>query len=268
MASRPVSFNSGCCRLTNNRRNSPLIVLCMERTTNEFHHHADSESISVVPLSSLVFPVIRFPRNGMLSVFSVFCFPISFQPHQQGEFLLCEMTLQCFVYAISPYVPNLNTFWAIGIIRCCHDDVIKWKHLPRYWPIARRIHRSPVNFPQKGQWRGAWMFFFDLRLNKRLRKQSWGWWFEAPPRPIWRRCNELFFLSSLERVILPTISQITWSTLEAHLKHGSPSTLRVSFLQATKKTPHISCMKAWYGCLLWVWSLNQILAFSGGYGVQ
>ena len=23
-----------------------------------------------------------------------------------------------------------------------HDDVIKWKHFPRYWPFARGIHRS------------------------------------------------------------------------------------------------------------------------------
>ena len=40
----------------------------------------------------------------------------------------------------------------------CHDDVIKWKHFPRYWPFVRGIHRSPVNFPHKGQWRGALMF--------------------------------------------------------------------------------------------------------------
>ena len=31
--------------------------------------------------------------------------------------------------------------------------------------------------------------FFDLRLNKRLSKQSWGWWFETLPRPLWRQCN-------------------------------------------------------------------------------
>ena len=31
-----------------------------------------------------------------------------------------------------------------------HDDVIKWKHFPRYWPFVRRIHRSPVNFPHRG----------------------------------------------------------------------------------------------------------------------
>ena len=39
-----------------------------------------------------------------------------------------------------------------------HDDVIKWKHFPRYWPFVRGIQRSPVNSPHKGQWRGALMF--------------------------------------------------------------------------------------------------------------
>ena len=32
---------------------------------------------------------------------------------------------------------------------------------------------------------------FDLRLNIRLSKQSWGWWFETPLRPLWRHCNVL-----------------------------------------------------------------------------
>ena len=32
--------------------------------------------------------------------------------------------------------------------------------------------------------------FFDLRLNKRLSKQPWGWWFETPPWSLWRHCNE------------------------------------------------------------------------------
>ena len=39
-----------------------------------------------------------------------------------------------------------------------HDDVMKWKHFPRYWPFVRGIHRSPVNSPHKGQWRGALIF--------------------------------------------------------------------------------------------------------------
>ena len=47
----------------------------------------------------------------------------------------------------------------------------------------------PVTFPHRGQWRGALMFFFDLRLNKRLNKQPWGWRFEMPSWSLWRRCN-------------------------------------------------------------------------------
>ena len=30
---------------------------------------------------------------------------------------------------------------------------------------------------------------FDLCLNRRLSKQSWGWWFEMHPRSLWRHCN-------------------------------------------------------------------------------
>ena len=39
-----------------------------------------------------------------------------------------------------------------------HDDVIKWKNFPRHRSFMRGIHRSPVNSPHKGQWRGALMF--------------------------------------------------------------------------------------------------------------
>ena len=47
-----------------------------------------------------------------------------------------------------------------------HDDVIKWKHFPRHWPFVRGIHRSPMNSPHKGQWRGALMFsLICARLN-------------------------------------------------------------------------------------------------------
>ena len=41
-----------------------------------------------------------------------------------------------------------------------HNDVIKWKHFPCYWPFVRGIHRSPVDCHHKDQWRGALMFSF------------------------------------------------------------------------------------------------------------
>ena len=46
-----------------------------------------------------------------------------------------------------------------------HDDVIKWKHFPRCWPFVRKIYRLPVISPQKGQWRGALMFFICSWIN-------------------------------------------------------------------------------------------------------
>ena len=72
--------------------------------------------------------------------------------------------------------------------RIVHDDVIKWKHFPLYWPFVRGIHRSLVNFPHKGQWRWALVFSLICALNKRLSKQSWGWWFETPSRPLCWNC--------------------------------------------------------------------------------
>ena len=53
--------------------------------------------------------------------------------------------------------PHLGTSIHYRTIKT-HDDVIKWKHFPRHWPFVRGIHRSPVNSPYKGQWRGALMF--------------------------------------------------------------------------------------------------------------
>ena len=43
-----------------------------------------------------------------------------------------------------------------------HDDVIKWKHFPRYWPFVP---------------------------EKQLSKQSWGRWFETLSCPLWCHCN-------------------------------------------------------------------------------
>ena len=69
-----------------------------------------------------------------------------------------------------------------------HDDVIKWKHFPRNWPFVRGIHRSRWIPPQRPVTR-SFDVFFDLRLNKRLSKQLWGWWFETPSWSLWRQCN-------------------------------------------------------------------------------
>ena len=42
--------------------------------------------------------------------------------------------------------------------RAFHDDVIKWNHFPRNWPLCAGNSPVPVNSLHKGQWRGALMF--------------------------------------------------------------------------------------------------------------
>ena len=47
----------------------------------------------------------------------------------------------------------------------------------------------------------TWRFdvFFDLRLNKRLTEQSWGWWFDTLSRPLWRHCNDIVLTQLLPK---------------------------------------------------------------------
>ena len=44
-------------------------------------------------------------------------------------------------------------------------------------------------FPSQKPVTQSFDVFFDLRLNKMLSKQSWGWWFETLSRSLWRQCN-------------------------------------------------------------------------------
>ena len=47
----------------------------------------------------------------------------------------------------------------------------------------------PGEFPAQRPVTRSFDVFFDMRLNKRLRKQSWGWWLETLSCPSWHHCN-------------------------------------------------------------------------------
>ena len=48
---------------------------------------------------------------------------------------------------------------------------------------------GPGEFPAQRPVTRSFDVFFDLRLNKRLSKQPWGWWLETPSWSLWRQCN-------------------------------------------------------------------------------
>ena len=88
---------------------------------------------------------LNFPFSLNMNYFTSYNYYMS-MPHNHKVYLNRSREISCHSYG--------------------HDDVIKWKHFPRYWPFVRGIHRSLVNFPHKGQWRGALMFsLIYARIN-------------------------------------------------------------------------------------------------------
>ena len=89
----------------------------------------------------------------------------------------------------TPLSINFSTIYA------CHRRT--WRHRTTWWrhQIGNILR---VIGPLRGEFTGhhikasdaeLWCFFFHLRLNKQLSKQSWGWWFETPSRSLWPNCS-------------------------------------------------------------------------------
>ena len=87
-----------------------------------------------------------------------------------------------------------------------HDDSMALKRSTHYWKFVSIMTSSNGNIfrvtgPLCGEFTGPGEFptqrpvtrsfdvFFDLRLNKRLSKHSWGWWFETLSWSLWRHHN-------------------------------------------------------------------------------
>ena len=68
-----------------------------------------------------------------------------------------------------------------------------WRHQMETFSdlLAICAGNSPVTgeFPAQRPVTRSFGVFFDLRLNKRLSKHSWGWWFDTHSPPLWRHSN-------------------------------------------------------------------------------
>ena len=68
--------------------------------------------------------------------------------------------------------------------------------------------------------------FFDLRPNKRLSKQPWGWWFETPSLSLWRQCNDAKAISrqcslqSVMRIFQSDLAIIDYGNISLHWRHN------------------------------------------------
>ena len=77
-----------------------------------------------------------------------------------------------------------------------------WRHQMETFSVLLAIcaGNSPVTdeFPTQRPVTRSFDVIFDLRLNKRLSKQSWGWWFETLSRSFWRHCKAQSMLFVLD----------------------------------------------------------------------
>ena len=64
-----------------------------------------------------------------------------------------------------------------------------------------------------------WFFSFDLRLNKRLSKQSWGCWLETLSRPLWRHRNDSCQPRQALKIIYASCGQVC----AIRVRGGSPA---------------------------------------------
>ena len=96
-------------------------------------------------------------------------------------------------------------------------------------PLCREF-TGPGEFPAQRPVTRSFDVFFDLRrLNKRLRKQPWGWWFETLSWSLWRQCNPIYMYPISDTHPLPPSCWISW--LQAIVRFLILSRYRLSIKQ-------------------------------------
>ena len=103
----------------------------------------------------------------------------------------------CLIYRWKPRFVMMPTLFSLVapevVITTSCATRAWWRHQMETFSAILAIcaGNSPVTgeFPTQSPVTRSFGVVFDLRLKKRLRKQSWGWWFETPSHPSWRHCN-------------------------------------------------------------------------------
>ena len=98
---------------------------------------------------------------------------------------ILQIPCGCVVYGVTWWRHQMETFSALLAI-CAGNSPVTGE-----FPTQRPVTRS-------------FDVFFDLCLNKRLRKQSWGWWFEMISCPLWRHRNEMQLSNTILSSFLTT----------------------------------------------------------------
>ena len=85
---------------------------------------------------------------------------------------------------------------------------MSWGNISALLAICAGNSPVPGEFPTQRPVTRIFNVYFDLRPNKRLSKQSWGWWFETQSHPLWRHRNDIETLSTVlaPRAVHPSVT--------------------------------------------------------------
>ena len=133
------------------------------------------------------------------------------------------------------------------------DGISWWRHQMETFSALLAIcaGKSPVpgEFHSQRPVTRSFDVFFDLHLNKRLSKQSWGWWFELSCQ-LWRPCDDVVRSRPFHPSIVST--QIVRAVVTHQgFKLKSPNKARINYTFARK------CITALLASVLNT-SLNQL----------
>ena len=89
-----------------------------------------------------------------------------------------------------------------------------WRHEMETFSALLAIcaGNSPVpgQFPTQRPVTRSFDIFFGLRLNKRLSKQSWGWWFQTISLPLWCHYTGLWMLQIRRAMQIWCLFVLSW----------------------------------------------------------
>ena len=107
-----------------------------------------------------------------------------------------------------------------------HDNVIKWKYFPRYWPFLRVIHWSQMTSPHKGQWRGALIYIFFVLFSI----CAWtNGWVNNRDTGNWRRHQAHYDVTVMWNTVLSVISSpLVTFQIEVGVQCAVPAPSRLS----------------------------------------
>ena len=116
------------------------------------------------------------------------------RPNEMEQYVLYQFrNFNCWSHAWTQIHKKAWTSEKIALHPLTNITGSWWRHQMETFSalLALCAGNSPVTgeFPSQRPVTRSFDVFFDQRRNKRLSKQSWGWWFETQSRSLRRHCN-------------------------------------------------------------------------------